>query len=200
MISIASNSTAPSARPGVSRISVVMTVCNDTRFLDAAVESVLVQDFSDFELVIVDDGARQDAIMAGLAHRDPRVRIVANKENLGPGAAANRGIEVARADILVRLDADDLAEPTRLRCLVAAFDADPELGVVGSWFATMKETGETAEVIRLPQTDLEIRWCFLFSNPFCQSATAFRRSCLRRLAGTVRTCVALKITICGRVS
>jgi hypothetical protein len=91
MSSIASNSTASTARPGVPRASVIMTVFNDMRFLEAAVESVLIQDFSDFELLIVDDGARQDAIMAGLAHRDPRIRIVVNKENLGPGAAANHG-------------------------------------------------------------------------------------------------------------
>jgi glycosyltransferase involved in cell wall biosynthesis len=165
-------------RRGVPRVSVIMTVGSDIRFLQAAVESILVQDFSDFELVIVDDETeRRNATVAALVHRDPRIRIVVNRKNLGTAAAANRGIEAARADIIARLDADDIAEPTRLRRLVAALDADPALGLVGSWFATITENGDQREIIRLPEADLEIRWSFLFSNPFCHSAIVFRRSC-----------------------
>jgi glycosyltransferase involved in cell wall biosynthesis len=163
-----------------------MTVGSDIRFLQAAVESILVQDFSDFELVIVDDETeRGDATVAALIHRDPRIRIVVNEKNLGTAAAANRGIEAARADIIARLDADDIAESTRLRRLVGALDADPALGLVGSWFATITENGDQREVIQLPEADLEIRWSFLFSNPFCHSAIAFRRSCFER-AGRYR--------------
>jgi glycosyltransferase involved in cell wall biosynthesis len=155
-----------------------MTVGSDVRFLETAVESILVQDFSDLELIIVDDETlRGDAAAAAFIHRDPRIRIVVNERNLGTAAAANRGIQAARADIIARIDADDVAEPTRLRRLVSALDADPTLGLVGSWFATITEDGEYREVIRLPEADLAIRWSFLFSNPFCHSATAFRRSC-----------------------
>jgi glycosyltransferase involved in cell wall biosynthesis len=165
------------------RVCVVMTVYGDLRFLQTAIGSVLAQDFSDFELLIVDDGGHHDDLMAGLAGRDPRIRIVVNEHNLGPGGAANRGIAATRAGIIVRLDADDIAEPTRIGRLVAALDADATLGLVGSWFATMTESGEPLELIRLPETDVEIRWCFLFFNPFCQSAVAFRRSCFEAAGG-----------------
>jgi glycosyltransferase involved in cell wall biosynthesis len=160
-----------------------MTVYGDLRFLQAAIGSVLTQDFSDFELLIVDDGGHHDDVMASLARRDPRIRVVMNEHNLGPAAAANRGIAATRADIIVRLDADDIAEPTRIGRLVAALDADATLGLVGSWFETMTESGEPLELIRLPETDVEIRWCYLFSNPFCQSAVAFRRSCFEAAGG-----------------
>ena len=90
-----------------------MTVYNDMRFLDAAVDSILRQEFRDLELIIVDDGTGQDAIFDALARRDPRIRIVVNPANLGTAEAANRGIEVARGDIIARLDADDVAEPAR---------------------------------------------------------------------------------------
>ena len=90
-----------------------MTVHNDLRFLDAAVESILVQDFKDLELIIVDDGTHQGAVMERLVERDPRICLIVNAENLGAAAAANRGIEHARADIIARLDADDIAEPRR---------------------------------------------------------------------------------------
>ena len=83
--------------------SVVLTVYNDLRFLNAAVDSILQQEFRDFELVIVDDGTGEDAIFRALEHRDPRVRLVVNPMNLGGAAAANRGIAAARAAALSEL-------------------------------------------------------------------------------------------------
>ncbi|MGC2774165.1 MAG: glycosyltransferase, partial [Bradyrhizobium sp.] len=154
-----------------------MTVYNDLRFLDAAVDSILQQEFRDLELVIVDDGTGQDAIFEALERRDPRIRLVINPANLGTAAAANRGIEAARADIIVRLDADDVAEPTRIGRLVAALADDPQLGLVGSWCTVTDEAGQPHGVAHMPQTDLEIRWTILFHNPFYHSTVAFRRSC-----------------------
>ncbi len=160
-----------------------MTVHDDVRFFDAAVESVLRQDLSDLELIIVDDGGHQHDQIAPIAGRDPRIRLITGPENVGPAAAANRGIACARAGIIARLDADDVAEPTRLRRLVSMLDADPRLGLVGTWFATITEEGQTREIIRLPTSDLEIRWCFLFFNPFCHSSVAFRRACFEAAGG-----------------
>jgi glycosyltransferase involved in cell wall biosynthesis len=160
-----------------------MTAYNDLRFLETAVESILVQDFEEFELIIVDDGTQQRAAMERLAERDPRIRLIANAENVGTAAAANRGIEHARADIIVRLDADDIAEPGRIRRVLSALDDDPKLGLVGTWFVAITEEGKPCETIRLPTTDLEIRWCLLFSNPFCHSSVAFRRTCFDAVGG-----------------
>jgi glycosyltransferase involved in cell wall biosynthesis len=170
---------AGSGRPGAS---VVMTAYGDLRFLDLAVDSILRQEFSDLELVIVDDGTGQDAIFHALASRDPRIRIVVNPVNLGTAAAANRGIDIARSDIIVRLDADDIAEPTRVGRLVAALADDPQLGLVGSAVTLMDEAGQPLRVALMPETDLEIRWTILFHCPFYHSAVAFRRSCFE-LAG-----------------
>jgi glycosyltransferase involved in cell wall biosynthesis len=134
-----------------------MTVYNDLRFLDEAVESVLQQEFRDFELIIVDDGTGRDAVFEALKRRDSRIRILVNRMNPGT-AAANRGIEASVADIIVRLDADDLAEPTRLTKLVAVLGEDPELGLVGSCCTLIDETGQAFRTAQMPLTDLEIRW------------------------------------------
>ncbi len=167
------------------RASIVMTVYNDLRFLDEAVDSILHQEFRDFELVIVDDGTRQDAVFKALGERDPRIRIVVNPTNLGTAAAANRGIEAARSDIILRLDADDVAEPTQVGRLVAALDQDPELGLVGSAVTLIDETGRPHGVQPMPETDMEIRWIILFHNPFYHSTVAFRRKCFEE-AGRYR--------------
>jgi glycosyltransferase involved in cell wall biosynthesis len=166
--------------------SVVMTVYTDQRFLNAAVDSILQQDFRDLELIIVDDGSGQDAVFQALARRDSRIRIVVNPTNLGTAAAANRGIEIARADIIVRLDADDIAEPTRVGRLVAALADDPQLGLVGSWCTFIDEADRQLGVERMPESDLEIRWIILFFNPFYHSTVAFRRN-LFEAAGRYRS-------------
>ncbi len=159
------------------RVSVVMTVYNDLRFFDAAVDSVLAQDFGDLELVVVDDGTGQTELFDSVARRDPRIRLVINPTNIGTAAAANRGIEASRADIIVRLDADDISEPARIGRLVAALDEDPELGLVGSAVTLIVEDGRPLVVRPMPLTDVDVRWTILFQCPFYHSTVAFRRSC-----------------------
>ncbi|UVK53716.1 glycosyltransferase [Mesorhizobium sp. AR02] len=161
----------------VPRASVVMTVYTDQRFLDAAVNSILTQEFDDFELVIVDDGTGQDAVFQELARRDPRIRLVTNPTNLGTAAAANRGIETARGEIILRLDADDIAEPAHVGRLVAALDEDSELGLVGHAVTLIDEADRVVGAQLMPETDLEIRWTILFHNPFYHSTIAYRRGC-----------------------
>lgn len=160
-----------------------MTVHVDQRFLDAAVDSILCQEFHDLELVVVDDGTGLDAAFQALARRDPRIRIVTSPVNIGPAGAANLGIKAARSDIILRLDSDDIAEPTHVGRLVAALDEDPELGLVGNAVTLIDEAGHVIGAQRMPETDLEIRWTILFHAPFYQSAIAYRRSCFEAAGG-----------------
>lgn len=154
-----------------------MTAYGDLRFITAAVDSVLRQSFTDFELVIVDDASGEDALMQGLAARDPRIHLLVNERNLGAAVSANRGIAASRGGIIARIDADDIAEPQRLARLVEALDADPGLGLVGSDVRFIDESGQPIGQDRLPRTDLDIRWTILFHNPFYHPAVAFRRHC-----------------------
>ena len=165
------------------RVSVVMAAYNDLRFLDPAVESVINQTFDDLELVLVDDHTGQGDIFVRQAARDPRIRILTNDANLGAMEAANRGIRVARGDIIARLDADDIARPERVARLAALLDADPELAIVGTNFLNIDEDGWHGTINRMPETDVDIRWTLLFRNPFCHSTVAFRRRCFDAAGG-----------------
>ncbi len=165
------------------RVSVVMTVYGDLRFLDEAVDSVLRQDFLDFEFIIADDGTGRPDVFSALAKRDSRIRIVTNAGNIGAAASANSGIAEARADIIARMDADDVCEPARLGKLVAALDADPEIGLVGSDVTFINEKSKVIRVQPMPESDLEIRWTILFHNPFFHPSAAFRKSCFEKAGG-----------------
>ena len=164
---------AAGRRPAVS---VVMTVYGDLRFLDAAVDSVLRQTHTDLELIVVDDGTGEEQVFSRLAALDPRVSVLTNQQNVGTYAAAVRGIEAAKGDIIARLDADDILEPTSLAQRLAALEADDELGLIGTWARSIDEDDRETRMVTMPATDLDVRWTILFRNPFVHSSVAFRRT------------------------
>ncbi len=159
----------------VPRVSVVMGVYREFRFLDAAVNSILSQDFTELELVIVDDGNQRADLFATLVQRDPRLRVVSHAVNRGHAAALNTGIAAARADIIARMDSDDISAPDRIGLQYAALSQDPDLGIVGSVVQQMDMAGLPGRVMPMPLTDLEIRWTILFHCPFYHPTVMYRR-------------------------
>lgn len=114
--------------PGTPRVSVIMAVHNEERFLAQSAQSVLAQSFEDFELIISDDGStdRTPAIAAALAERDPaRVRTVRAERNQGKPFALNRALAVRRGELIAWFDGDDVMLPGKLERQVRALDANP---------------------------------------------------------------------------
>lgn len=93
--------------------SVIIPVYNRARVLKAALESVRAQSFQDFEILVVDDGSRDDPRAVADAFGDARIRFI-RQDNAGGGAARNTGIEQARGDFLAFLDSDDVFLPDHL--------------------------------------------------------------------------------------
>lgn len=125
------SSRAPAETPP---LSVVIPVHNALPYLDDAIESVLNQTFSDFELVILDD-ASTDGSGERLDYwksRDQRVRLLTVAENLGPARSSNMVAQAARAPIVARMDADDISLPTRLAEELELLRTRPEIGLVAS--------------------------------------------------------------------
>jgi hypothetical protein len=113
-------------------VSILMPVFNRERFLEAAIESVLAQDFSDFELLIVDDGSRDRTpeLLRIWSERDARIVVVTSDENLGIPGALNLGLQHARAPYIGRFDSDDLMMPGRLVAQAEVLDRAPEVVLV----------------------------------------------------------------------
>lgn len=106
------------------RVSVIIPTYNRLGFLREALDSVHAQTFRDFEVIVVDDGSTED-IAGGVADHPTQPRVV-REERSGPGAARNRGVELARAELIAFLDSDDLWAPTKLERFVAMLDQSPE--------------------------------------------------------------------------
>lgn len=123
-------------------ISVIMAVYNGGSYLAAAIASILRQTWSDFELIIVNDGSRDDsaAIALDFARKDPRIRVI-HQHNQGVGAATNTGIKAAKGRYIAIMDADDIALPNRLAVQLAFLEANPDISGVGGQFLTIDTEG-----------------------------------------------------------
>jgi glycosyltransferase involved in cell wall biosynthesis len=115
-------------RAGGPRVSVVLNTYNRAGLVSRAIESVLVQTWDDFELLVVDDGSTDDTQAVVTSHRDTRIRYV-HRENGGLAVARNTGLDAAEGELLAFLDDDDLVQPTWLARLVTTLDRE-QAGVV----------------------------------------------------------------------
>ena len=106
--------------------SVVVPVYNAERYLNKALQSILDQDFTDFELILVDDGSTDDSltVLEAFAEKDTRVIVLNNEVNRGAAEARNRGIEIARGKYLCFVDADDYIDLGFLQHFYDALQAD----------------------------------------------------------------------------
>lgn len=114
-------------------VSILMSVYNGDVYLAEAMDSVLAQTFTDFELIVVDDGStdRSPTMLADYAKRDARVCVVTQK-NAGLTAALNHAAKLAAAPLLARMDPDDVALPQRLAKQVAYLAGHPHVTLLGT--------------------------------------------------------------------
>ena len=115
-------------------VSVIIPFFNAQQFLGEAIESVLAQSYSNWELILVDDGSidRSREIATGYAKRHSRVFCLEHKDHSNRGACASRnlGVRTAHGEYIALLDADDVWLPRKLEQQVAILTSQPEAGMV----------------------------------------------------------------------
>jgi len=118
-----------------------MAVHNGEPYIRESLQSVLDQTLTDFELLVVDDASTDATVEIVMGLDDDRIRILRNDGNLGQVPSLNLGLPEARGEYVARLDADDACLPTRLARQVEILDAQPHVGVVGTWMDAVDERG-----------------------------------------------------------
>jgi glycosyltransferase involved in cell wall biosynthesis len=162
----------------VVKVSVIIPVYNGEETITATINSILAQSERDLEVIAIDDGSTDGTLAALEAIRDDRLVVVQRKHG-GIVKALNAGIEVSRGAYIARIDAGDIAEPTRLRKQVDFLERVPEVGLLGTWAFVVDEAGRM-RVKKMPETDAAIRNAFFFICPFIHPSTMFRREVLER--------------------
>jgi glycosyltransferase involved in cell wall biosynthesis len=127
----------------------VLPVHNGADYLEGAIQSVLAQSFTDFELICVDDASTDasPALLAAAAAADPRVHILRQDKNIGLPAALNAGFRAARGEYFSWTSDDNLLRPNMLAVLVGVLDANPDCGVAHSVFTVIDPEGQVLETV-----------------------------------------------------
>ena len=161
-------------------ISVVMPVYNALPFLDDSISSILNQTFRDFEFVIFDDASTDNstARLREWAARDPRIRLHESSQQLGLSGSSNAVVAHARAAIVARMDADDIAHPDRLRRQWGVIQSNPDIAVVGTLCNGIDARGR--EVRPRDRWRLVRRSGYI---PFPHGSAMFRREVFDRVGG-----------------
>lgn len=167
-------------------VSVVLPVWNGERFLGEAVESVLSQTLDSIELLLVDDGSTDATpeIARDFARRDERVGIIRLSRS-GIARALNAGIARARGRYVARMDADDVADPSRLQKQTEFLDANSECVAVGTAVDVIDEAGELVGTRTFPEHHADIvqsmvRGC---ANAIAHPTAMTRREALLSVGG-----------------
>lgn len=132
------------------RFSVVIPLYNKAPYVAKAIQSVLAQTFTDFELVIVDDGSKDDSakIAAQVIENHDNCHLI-KQENTGVSMARNNGVAASHGDYLCFLDADDWWEPTFLEAMEKLIKEFPEAGIYGTNYTIVNETKHKTRVAKI---------------------------------------------------
>lgn len=153
-------------------VSVVLCVYNQAAYLAEAMESILRQTFTDFELIVVDDASTDSSPEVIRRFSDLRVRYTRNEHNLGHAGSLNRGFALARGRYLAIMDSDDISLPERLAHQVAFLESHPDVALCGSWVETF---GLRVEVRRFPTEPAALAAHLLMACPFSTPTIMLRQ-------------------------
>ncbi len=142
------------------KVSVLMSVHNGERFLQESVNSILCQEYDDFELILVDDASTDDTRGLIRSYQDPRIVPVFNEKNIGIGASMCRAYEFAHGQLIAKMDADDICMPFRLGDQIDSLKSTGRS--VNLAQAEIFHEGSDGEVCQLwpdrQRSDYEIEW------------------------------------------
>lgn len=167
------------------KISIILPVHNRADVLPRAIQSVLDQEFSEWELIVVDDGSTDEsANLAGVID-DSRIRVIRLDRNRGGNVARNEGIRAANAPLIAFLDSDDRYLPNKLASVVAEFERQPKLDLLVDSFIKVQPPGSRRpEVVR--------------RNPLIADRELFRRALFTRQLWKATPAIAVRREIALR--
>ena len=161
-------------------ISVIMPVYNAEKYLAQSIDSVLKQTFQDFEFIIINDGSNDGSyeILKEYQRKDNRI-ILIDKKNGGISEALNDGILTANGKYIARMDADDISLPTRFETQLNFMEANPDIGVCGTWIEKFGENYKN-HILKYPTNDSFSKVKLLFSVSFAHPTVMMQRKLIKK--------------------
>ncbi|MGE9290239.1 MAG: glycosyltransferase family 2 protein [Puniceicoccales bacterium] len=159
------------------RVSILLPVYNGEKYIRAAIESIVVQSYPHWELLVLDDGSTDRSLEIARSFSDERVRSLPNGENLGVAKTLNRGMALSQGEFIARMDADDEALPERLEKQVAFLDSHREVDLLGT-NALSAESGKPTFAVPVKHDDICSN--LLFNCSFLHPTVIWRAEVFRQ--------------------
>lgn len=158
-------------------VSLIMPVYNAGKYIEEAINSILNQTYTNFELILIDDVSTDNTWSKVSKYNDSRIKTIHNDKNRGIAYSRNRGIEVARGEYIALMDDDDISTPDRFEKQVNYLDEHLEYDFIGGRYQTIDEKGNVISENRVAYYNPNfIKAMFLFQNVYCNGEMMFRKS------------------------
>jgi glycosyltransferase involved in cell wall biosynthesis len=161
-------------------ITVSIPVYNRAHYIATAIESVLSQDHTDFELLIIDDGSTDHSIDVVQGYQDQRIRLVRNDRNRGIPFTRNRALELARGRYIALMDSDDRMAPKRLSRQHRFLERHPNVALLGGWLRRFDDSGRLLGIQTKPLVHEQLRATLLFRTSHANTTVMGRTAILRK--------------------
>jgi glycosyltransferase involved in cell wall biosynthesis len=168
----------------IPEVSVILPAFNSGKYIGRAIESVLRQTFSDFELIVVNDGSTDNTEQVVQSFSDQRIRYVKNPKNEGLIHSLNRAIDLSRGKYIARMDGDDICQPARFAKQKLFLDQNQEVAVVASTIEFINELEEKTGDWKLDKqtiTPEQIKRTILKENCIAHPTVMMRSEIIKEL-------------------
>jgi glycosyltransferase involved in cell wall biosynthesis len=159
-----------------------MPVFNGEKTLKVAIESVLYQTYSNFELIIIDDGSQDQSLAIIRQFSDKRIRSF-SQTNSGLAKTLNVAILHSNGDLIARQDQDDISMSTRIEKQVKRFNQNRDLVLLGTRGHIINDQGEQLGKIKVPIRNMDLKYLINFNNPFIHTSVMMRTKVLKEIGG-----------------
>jgi len=157
-----------------------MPVYNAEKYLRESIDSIVDQTYTDWELVIINDGSTDSTQNIILSYNDDRIKYFENEKNMGVTKTLNKGIGLCKGNYIARFDADDVVHPNRLEAQVKFLDTHPNHIICGTAGVVVNEQDEVLRKLRTISFDEGIKIKLLFSSPLSHPSVMIRKKILEQ--------------------
>jgi len=158
-----------------------MPVYNCAEHLAEAIESILNQTYSNFELIIINDSSTDNSEQIIKSYDDRRIRYFENSENKGIVASLNSLLGKCKGNLIARMDGDDIAHAERIERQVQFFENNDDVGLISSWYVKEDSVNSRVKIIRKHTDDKHIKFHMMFRNQFLHPGIMMKANLLRKL-------------------
>lgn len=165
-----------------AKISVLMGIYNCQDTLEEAVQSIQNQTYTNWELILCDDGSNDRTLDVArkLAEKDSRIIVIQNEKNIGLNKTLNRCWRISSGEYIARMDGDDICMPFRFETQVSFLKENPAYAIVSSTMIYFDESGDWGRGKAIPApTPFDV----VTGSPICHAPVMMRRECMEAVNG-----------------